>query len=436
MIIKNKKGISVMIGYILLITTAIIVSTIIYQQLKSYVPTESVECPEGVSVFLKEVTYDCDNKELNITLKNNGRFNIGGYFIKGSDSPEKELATTDLSRYNEYGQGGAVILYLAEFSSQNSMSPNEEVDSSFNLSNFTETFYSVEIIPLRYQEVDSKNRLVSCGNSRIKESLTCYVPGSSICGNGTIDAGETCDDNNTISSDGCSGITCQEEYGYTCLGEPSVCTLDEILCGNGVINISEGEECDDGNEIIGDGCSNSCQIEAGYSCVGTPSDCMNEIIIFVSSNIFDDGNLGGISGADTSCNNLASGASLGGTFISWLSNDTLNAIDRIPGDFSGLPFVGTDDVKVADDLTDLTDGSIDSMINKNETGYAITDEDHVFTGTDTDGTAGNDNCDNWNNPAVDNMRGKSNEVSTKWTNENTKECSHSSRLYCFQVSSF
>ena len=94
---KNRKGISIMIGYIFLITITIVISTIVFQQLKTYIPTEKIECPEGVSIFLKEVTYDCDINELNITLKNNGRFNIAGYFIAGADSPEKEIATINLS---------------------------------------------------------------------------------------------------------------------------------------------------------------------------------------------------------------------------------------------------------------------------------------------------------------------------------------------------
>lgn len=35
-------------------------------------------------------------------------------------------------------------------------------------------------------------------------------------------------------------------------------------CGNGVIDA--GEQCDDGNDFVGDGCSNTCQVEAGWQC--------------------------------------------------------------------------------------------------------------------------------------------------------------------------
>ena len=50
------------------------------------------------------------------------------------------------------------------------------------------------------------------------------------------------------------------------------------MCGNG--RVDEGEDCDDGNSVEKDGCSNRCRIEVGYKCTlsGTPctlSNCPN-----------------------------------------------------------------------------------------------------------------------------------------------------------------
>ena len=42
-------------------------------------------------------------------------------------------------------------------------------------------------------------------------------------------------------------------------------------CGNGAENT--GEQCDDGNTVSGDGCSNSCEIEDGYLCTAFGSAC-------------------------------------------------------------------------------------------------------------------------------------------------------------------
>ena len=312
MIIKNKRGISVMIGYIFLITITIIISTIVYQQLRTYVPTEKVECPEGVSVFLKKVVYDCDNKELNITLKNNGRFSVAGYFIAATNKSDQELATIDLSKYTKSGVGGFVIF---DFLSQNSMSPNKEIKSVFDLSSSSSQFYSLNIIPVRYQEIENRNRIVSCGDSRIKETLTCFekcVPKTCIelnfvCGNnwddgcgGILDCG-TCTDPEVCTSIGqcvppleCTD-TCSS-FGYQCgnqtiCGASVDCTVEiggcdqptescnevtgqcEITCGNGFIDTDE--QCDDGviPPVSGDGCSSTCTIEDGWICSGQPSDC-------------------------------------------------------------------------------------------------------------------------------------------------------------------
>ncbi len=66
------------------------------------------------------------------------------------------------------------------------------------------------------------------------------------CGDGVLNVGEACDDNNTTACDGCS----------------ATCTVEE--CGNGTVEC--GETCDDGNTASGDGCSASCQTETA-NCV-------------------------------------------------------------------------------------------------------------------------------------------------------------------------
>ena len=90
-----------------------------------------------------------------------------------------------------------------------------------------------------------------------------------VCGNGVIQSGETCDDSNTASGDGCSNL-CAVEQGYACTGTPSVCTIISV-CGDGAITGSE--TCDDANTTAGDGCNASCAPESGYACLGQPSVC-------------------------------------------------------------------------------------------------------------------------------------------------------------------
>lgn len=64
-----------------------------------------------------------------------------------------------------------------------------------------------------------------------------------ICGDGTVQSPEQCDDGNTIDGDGCDA---------TCMWEP-----EEPYCGDGIVNQS-WEQCDDGNDVPGDGCESDC----------------------------------------------------------------------------------------------------------------------------------------------------------------------------------
>jgi cysteine-rich repeat protein len=68
--------------------------------------------------------------------------------------------------------------------------------------------------------------------------------------------------------DGCDGAVgwyVDDVEVYGCAAE-----LPPSDCGNG--KLDQGEQCDDGNDFINDGCSNTCQVESGWECTdpGTP----------------------------------------------------------------------------------------------------------------------------------------------------------------------
>ena len=82
---------------------------------------------------------------------------------------------------------------------------------------------------------------------------TCH---KTVCGDGTKEGAEACDDANTVDGDGCSSA---------CALEPDCSTgTCASKCGDGVK--LPPEACDDGNTTDGDGCSHDCQMEAGFSC--------------------------------------------------------------------------------------------------------------------------------------------------------------------------
>jgi cysteine-rich repeat protein len=93
------------------------------------------------------------------------------------------------------------------------------------------------------------------------------------CGNGKWEDYnlEECDDGNNSNGDGCSSA-CVVETRWVCtqvVNATSTCTY--TACGNGYLDSAApyNEECDDGNTDDGDGCSSTCTIEDCYYCSGT-----------------------------------------------------------------------------------------------------------------------------------------------------------------------
>eukprot|EP00929_Paragymnodinium_shiwhaense_P076937 TRINITY_DN39600_c0_g5_i1.p1 TRINITY_DN39600_c0_g5~~TRINITY_DN39600_c0_g5_i1.p1 ORF type:complete len:7063 (+),score=1414.31 TRINITY_DN39600_c0_g5_i1:190-21189(+) len=86
---------------------------------------------------------------------------------------------------------------------------------------------------------------------------TCHT----YCGDG-LRIFEECDDGNSENGDGCDSL-CHVEDGWACSGGSrftrDVC--DYSTCGDGMIDEWGGEECDDHNNIGGDGCSANCKNE-------------------------------------------------------------------------------------------------------------------------------------------------------------------------------
>ena len=167
----NKKGVSIMIGYVLLISIAVVMGTIVYQTLKTYIPSDIPGCPDDTSLYIK--SYSCDNTWLNFTLKNNGKFDVAGYFVHVSNISGQDLATRDISEYLNSGgiaAGGAVIYGS---SSANGISPGDEIQSSFNLGDPVNLgqLYLIEVIPGRYQKLNNQLNFVSCGNSKVREEI-------------------------------------------------------------------------------------------------------------------------------------------------------------------------------------------------------------------------------------------------------------------------
>jgi hypothetical protein len=167
-----------MIGYILLITIGIAMSILVFTWLKGYVPKESIECSEGVSVFIKSYNYSCAAKKLTIEMKNNGRFSIRGYLIHATTQLTQELATQDLSEFCDgcFKSDGEIIFGGQVGAGTNSFPPSSEGNEQtrthvFKLATAGFQVYSIEIVPTRYETINEKPRLATCTKAKIKQDI-------------------------------------------------------------------------------------------------------------------------------------------------------------------------------------------------------------------------------------------------------------------------
>ena len=128
-------------------------------------------------------------------------------------------------------------------------------------------------------DVDVLGESLECLNSVCRKT-------AARCGDRIVDeeAGEQCDDGNSVDGDGCSAscgfegcgngkVEGQEQCDDANADDDDGCASCRLtVCGDG--RTQAGEQCDDGNSVDGDGCSARCSFEdCGDGEVGPGEQC-------------------------------------------------------------------------------------------------------------------------------------------------------------------
>jgi hypothetical protein len=93
-----------------------------------------------------------------------------------------------------------------------------------------------------------------------------------LCGNGSLDGGEECDDGNAANGDCCSSL-CEFETAGSACEDGDLCTEGDVCNGAGVCNAGGPRDCDDG--VF---CNGSETCDSGLGCqAGTPVDCSDGV---------------------------------------------------------------------------------------------------------------------------------------------------------------
>lgn len=209
----------------------------------------------------------------------------------------------------------------------------------------------------------------------------------------------------------------------------------DCVSGTCAAGCNDGVENGDESDIdCGGGCSQKCAF--GRTC-GSDSDCdsnlcragtCSEKLVFVTSTAYA-GNFGGLTAADTGCNDRAGIAGLGGSWTAWLSDSSTNAIDRIVDQ----RYLTRDGVVAFENKAQITNTAKPTLgIGRNEfngdaTGY------QAWTGTNNPGGAISPNCLNWTtNNSVE--RGWVGWPGTpiSWSAYGSLTCNNPFHLICFE----
>lgn len=83
----NRRGVSIMVGYVLLIAIAVSLSTAVFFYLKLYLPDERPECDADIKLTIDSAT--CVDRgsfiEIDLEVTNRGLFKADGAYIKIGD---------------------------------------------------------------------------------------------------------------------------------------------------------------------------------------------------------------------------------------------------------------------------------------------------------------------------------------------------------------
>ncbi len=261
----------------------------------------------------------------------------------------------------------------------------------------------------------------------------CQLEG---CGNGILQGDEECDDGNSVDSDDCTNSCTSARCGDGVLHEGieecddgNLANDDACLavciaayCGDGVVQTGI-EECDDGDQDDNDGCT---------------SECGRDRLVFVTSIKHTPQQITGLNGADIDCRKAAldQGLPNGDNFKAWLSDSTGSPSTRFVH-AKGRYVLVTGDV-VANNWEDLTDGELLHAIDTTEAGVLAEGEPSIWTNTAIDGTpfGGDDeDCEDWTSADVNlgSYFGLRTATDEEWTHfDFFDSCSSAQSVFCFE----
>ena len=155
--------------------------------------------------------------------------------------------------------------------------------------------------------------------------------------------------------------------------------------------------------------------------------------VFVTSRVYD-GDLAGVLSPDEECMQLAAAVGIEGNYKAWISDGLGNSPDTT-FEKATIPYALLDGTIIANNYTDLTDGTLQHAIDMDEYGNSVI-ATKMWTGTLADGTVDLDSnhCDNWTSysESLTGLVGWKESTSSQWSDWYAERCDLAGGLYCVE----
>lgn len=174
----NKRAVSIMVGYVMLVVIAVGLSAAVYTYLKLFVPKEKPECTNDISLIIQDASctqgLTSEGNErvtLDIILKNRGLFSVQAAYIRMAPenrevrdwiNPDTESNGNDLNFY--FTEDKTTGLAPGDSWTPKTSLATEEIEISPTKQ------YTLEIQPAEW---DNEWGPIACKNAIITQDITC-----------------------------------------------------------------------------------------------------------------------------------------------------------------------------------------------------------------------------------------------------------------------
>lgn len=161
MLYRNKKALSEIVGYTLLIIIALAMAGSIYAFLKVYVPKAQPQCPEDINLVVQD--YNCSASVLSLQITNRGLFNVDAAYIRLGKSESKIRPQINANS----------VLFIKSTPPYSGLNPGEIFSKDYSVAGIvTEAGkYTLEVEPAILQN----NKYILCKNSIMTQEIDCTL---------------------------------------------------------------------------------------------------------------------------------------------------------------------------------------------------------------------------------------------------------------------